>query len=111
MTFFRRYKNYLPNNFDLSHARADAVGRRMIESGGISPERLELVACGSGQPVAPNATEEGRKANRRVDIYVRGLVDKTKIETEDVQRRRLQETGTTEAPLLPISPRELEELR
>jgi len=99
------------DNFDLSHARADAVGRRMIESGGISPERLELVACGSGQPVAPNATEEGRKANRRVDIYVRGLVDKTKIETEDVQRRRLQETGTTEAPLLPISPRELEELR
>ncbi|HPO30428.1 MAG TPA: flagellar motor protein MotB [Candidatus Hydrogenedentes bacterium] len=99
------------DNFDLSHARADAVGRRMIESGGISPERLELVACGSGQPVAPNATEEGRKANRRVDIYVRGRVDKTKIETEDVQRRGLQETGTTEAPLLPISPRELEELR
>ncbi|HOV60482.1 MAG TPA: flagellar motor protein MotB [Candidatus Hydrogenedentes bacterium] len=99
------------DNFDLSHARADAVGRRMIESGGISPERLELVACGSGQPVAPNATEEGRKANRRVDIYVRGLVDKTKIETEEVQRRRQQETGTTEAPLLPISPRELEELR
>ncbi|HOQ90362.1 MAG TPA: hypothetical protein PLX03_09515, partial [Candidatus Hydrogenedentes bacterium] len=61
--------------------------------------------------VAPNDTEEGRKANRRVDVYVWGLVDQSKIETEEVQRRRLRETGTTEAPLLPISPQELEELR
>lgn len=99
------------DNFDLSYARADAVGRRMLETGEVEPERLELVACGAGQPVAPNTTEEGRRANRRVDIYVRGLVDKTRIETEDVQRRRLRETGTTEAPLLPISPRELEDLR
>lgn len=99
------------DNFDLSHARADAVGRRMMDAGGVAPERIELVACGAGQPVAPNDTEEGRKANRRVDIYVRGLVDKTKIETEEVQRKRLRETGSPEAPLLPISPRELEELR
>lgn len=99
------------DNFDLSYARADAVGRWMIGRNGIASERFELVACGAGQPVAPNDTEEGRKANRRVDIYVRGLVDKAKIETEEVQRKRLRETGTTEAPLLPISPRELEDLR
>ncbi len=99
------------DNFDLSHARADTVGRHMMKSGQVGPERFELVACGSGQPVAPNDTEEGRKANRRVDVYVRGLVDQSKIETEEVQRRRLRETGTTEAPLLPISPQELEELR
>ena len=63
------------DNHDLSGRRADAVARFMNQNVGIPLDRFEIIACGSGQPIATNTTEEGRSANRRVDIYVRGLVD------------------------------------
>jgi len=63
------------DNHDLSGKRADAVARFMNQNAGIPLDRFEIIACGSGQPIATNTTEEGRSANRRVDIYVRGLVD------------------------------------
>ncbi len=63
------------DNHELSHKRADGVARFMNQDAGIPLDRFEITGAGSGQPVATNSTEEGRSANRRVDIYVRGLVD------------------------------------
>ncbi len=63
------------DNHDLSGKRADAVARFMNQDAGIPLDQFEIIACGSGQPIATNTTAEGRSANRRVDIYVRGLVD------------------------------------
>ena len=61
------------SNWDLSTARAVAVVRR-LEAGGIAPSRLSAVGYGSHRPVADNATEEGRSANRRVVLRIRAGV-------------------------------------
>ena len=59
------------DNFDLSYARAGNIARRIQDYGRLPIERMEIVACGAGQPAATNATEAGRQANRRVEIVVR----------------------------------------
>jgi chemotaxis protein MotB len=73
------------DNKDLSYARADAVMRYISQNGGIPFDRFRAVAHGAGEPVAPNTTPEGRRANRRVEIYIRGLL--TDGEIEDMKDR------------------------
>jgi chemotaxis protein MotB len=68
------------DNYDLSYFRADAVARRLHDTGQIPMQQFEVVACGDSQPVATNETEEGRAANRRVEIYVRGVLDNQQVE-------------------------------
>lgn len=52
-------------NVNLSERRAQAAAN-YLESQGVDASRLEVVGLGSSQPVADNATKEGREANRRV---------------------------------------------
>lgn len=66
-TFFR-------DNKDLSYARADTVMRFISGSSSIDLVRFQSVGHGAGQPLATNTTAEGRLANRRVEIYIRGLL-------------------------------------
>ena len=56
-------------NQTLSEERAASVRAYMINKG-ISPDRLTAVGYGSSRPKADNATEAGRKANRRIEIRV-----------------------------------------
>ncbi len=56
-------------NLNLSQHRADAVRQYLIAKG-ISPDRLIARGYGASQPVASNATPEGRKKNRRVEFIV-----------------------------------------
>jgi OOP family OmpA-OmpF porin len=51
----------------LSERRAKRVMDYLV-SKGIDPERLQAKGYGSTQPVASNATEEGRAQNRRVEL-------------------------------------------
>lgn len=51
-------------------ARADSIRRALVGSG-VSADRIEMISAGSHQPVATNATREGRRANRRVEIDCR----------------------------------------
>lgn len=67
------------DNYDLSYARADAVARRLNTLGRILMDQFEIVACGPGQPVATNDSEEGMQANRRVEIFVRSGPDRSKM--------------------------------
>ena len=56
-------------NRRLSLARAEAVRDRLVALG-VGAERLEVVGRGEASPVADNASQEGRAANRRVEISV-----------------------------------------
>lgn len=57
-------------NLTISQARADKVGRFLIEVGEISPDRITTSGYGESRPVASNETEAGRAENRRVEIRI-----------------------------------------
>jgi outer membrane protein OmpA-like peptidoglycan-associated protein len=59
-------------NQELSRRRADAV-RAYLITRGVEPSQITAVGLGSSQPVADNATAEGRADNRRVEIVVQPL--------------------------------------
>jgi len=53
----------------LSQKRAEAVRNALIEEG-VDGSRLQAVGMGENQPVAGNATEQGRARNRRVEVVL-----------------------------------------
>lgn len=55
-------------NQDLSERRAASVRRFLIERYGIDGARLETAGFGESQPVADNASPEGKQQNRRVEL-------------------------------------------
>lgn len=57
-------------NMGLSQRRAEAVGNFLTQQG-IEANRLRLSWHGETQPIASNATKEGRALNRRVEVTVR----------------------------------------
>ncbi|MEA1050693.1 OmpA family protein, partial [Lamprobacter modestohalophilus] len=56
-------------NQPLSQQRAEAVRQALIDRG-IAAERVVAQGAGSTQPIADNATPEGQRQNRRVEIYL-----------------------------------------
>lgn len=87
------------DNYELSYKRAEAIWRRLTEVGGVASHRFEIVACGPSQPVSTNDTQEGRQANRRVEIYVRGAFNRGRIEelrdkAESLSQMRLPGAAT-----------------
>jgi outer membrane protein OmpA-like peptidoglycan-associated protein len=56
-------------NMDLSKRRAETV-LRALAADGIDPDRLSAVAIGKRQPIADDATPEGRQQNRRVEFLI-----------------------------------------
>ncbi len=58
-----------PTNWELSAARAITV-TRYLEKEGLDPALLSAAAFGEYQPVADNATPEGRAKNRRIAIIL-----------------------------------------
>lgn len=66
------------SNLDASEERGLAVAAWLIEKG-VDPDRIAVIAFGEQNPVEPNAkpdgspNEEGRAANRRVEIEVAAM--------------------------------------
>ena len=56
-------------NDPLSQRRAQAVAS-YLQSRGVSASRMNIFGHGSRQPIASNATVEGRAQNRRVEILI-----------------------------------------
>lgn len=62
-----------PSNWELAGARASSVVRLMVAEG-IPGEQLLSVSMGDTRPIASNASEEGRKHNRRIEVRLRPVV-------------------------------------
>jgi chemotaxis protein MotB len=85
-----------PSNWELSAARAASVVH-LFSSSGIKPERMAAIGYGEHQPVADNATPEGRNTNRRVVLVV--LADPAARRLRDQK----QEAGQSEAAMDPAT--------
>lgn len=59
-----------PSNWELSTDRAVQVVKYLIAEGRIPPSRMAAAGYGPSRPRAGNDKEEGRAANRRVDIIL-----------------------------------------
>ncbi len=64
-----------PDNWALSVDRANAVTRKLADNG-IDPQRIISSGRGEYMPIASNATEEGRAANRRTEIVLSPRLDR-----------------------------------
>lgn len=63
-----------PSNWELASARAAAVVRVLIGAG-VPAERLSAVGFADTRPIADDATAEGRRENRRVELVLRTPFD------------------------------------
>jgi chemotaxis protein MotB len=61
----------IPDNLVLSTRRAAAVVTFLV-SQGINPNIISAKGFGDTHPVAPNDTQQGRAANRRIEITIQG---------------------------------------
>jgi chemotaxis protein MotB len=61
-----------PSNWELAGARAASAVRYFV-SQGVAPKRIVASSRGQFDPVASNATPEGRAKNRRIQIILRSL--------------------------------------
>ena len=59
-----------PSNWELSAARANSLVHYLIEKHGFKGAKLSVTGYAEYRPIADNATEAGRKLNRRVDIVM-----------------------------------------
>lgn len=58
------------STWELSSARATAVLRNLVESGGVAPKRIMAVGFGAARQVNSDQTEAEHEENRRVDVVV-----------------------------------------
>ena len=79
-------KEKFPSNWELSKARATGVVRYLIQEGGLDSASLSAVGYGDTRPVASNDTEEGRSANRRIEIVLLPPTPAQPVEEEPVSR-------------------------
>lgn len=54
-------------NIELSQARAQSVKDYLVRKG-VDTSRIETRGAGAGEPVADNATDQGRQQNRRIEF-------------------------------------------
>lgn len=71
-----------PSNWELSQARAIAVGYVFIDKYNIDPSKIAATGYGEYRPIDNNSTPEGRAKNRRVEIKI---VNEEYISTEELQ--------------------------
>jgi chemotaxis protein MotB len=60
-----------PSNWELSAARAARIVR-LFQERGIAPNRMVVAGMGENQPLADNASGDGRNRNRRVAVVILG---------------------------------------
>jgi outer membrane protein OmpA-like peptidoglycan-associated protein len=82
-------------NYLLGQRRAAAVAHYLLETYELNPVLVRVTSAGGTQPVADNATAEGRQQNRRVEILV--YRDQGRVAMESPPRQ-VPRTGPAEVP-------------
>jgi outer membrane protein OmpA-like peptidoglycan-associated protein len=70
-------------NRDLSQRRAASVVNYLVDTFGIDRSRLTAVGYGMSRPVADNATDAGKQANRRIEAIIDCAFDVQKVTPPD----------------------------
>ena len=65
-----RSKQYFADNFALSVARAQSVGKYLIQQLKLSDDILIVHGKGATEALVPNTTQVGRAKNRRVELHI-----------------------------------------
>jgi chemotaxis protein MotB len=68
-------KPNIRNNWDLSALRASSVVQALQNNFGVDPKRLTAGGRGEYNPIASNATPEGKSQNRRTEIIITPKLD------------------------------------
>ena len=63
------------NNWDLSALRGSSVVQALQNTYGVNPKRLTAAGRGEYNPIASNATSDGKTRNRRTQIIITPLLD------------------------------------
>mgnify|MGYP001259466938 CR=1 FL=1 len=71
------------HNRDLSQRRAESVVKHLEEVYGINRSRLIAVGYGMANPIADNATDAGKQANRRIEAIIDCAFDMKKVTPPD----------------------------
>ena len=66
----RTRAKYPYGNLQLSIQRALRVGDAIVKGGAIAAEKVSVAGFGEWRPIAENATAEGKRRNRRVEIVL-----------------------------------------
>jgi chemotaxis protein MotB len=64
-----------PSNWELSTTRAVVVARFLIDTGGMTADRISAAGYADTVPIESNDTEEGRARNRRIEIVLMPNLD------------------------------------
>lgn len=89
-------------NLDLSMKRAESVINYLVENFGIDRSRLTAMGFGSSMPIADNATEAGKQANRRIEAIIDCVFDlKTEIPPDRLCMNLDMEFDTGKADIKP----------
>jgi chemotaxis protein MotB len=88
------------SNWELSSARATSVVRLLADNG-VKPGQLSAVGYGEFRPVADNASEGGRSANRRVVLMVARRAVERPVVAPDVITNPPEPPSPLRPPLLP----------
>jgi flagellar motor protein MotB len=79
------------DNVGLSHERAGTAAEYCQRALGLPPEAISYEGLGDSQPVADNATEEGRQLNRRVEVQVwYDEIGEKRVEQEEIVPREVR---------------------
>ena len=68
-------KTNIRNNWDLSCLRASSVVQELQTRYGVNPSRMTAGGRGEYNPIADNATDDGRTRNRRTQIIITPKLD------------------------------------
>ena len=68
VAFSERFRS----NWDLSSARSAAVANFLLDNSQLQPGRVTITGLADSEPIADNATADGRARNRRIEVIVDG---------------------------------------